>query len=103
VALDISIRLYMNSTLPPEDPHAAAPSEQRVAAPQPADKPDRKDGIAKMFGEFFREAAVLAFVFIPLDLLINQRPVTIVWGVTIVVVPMVFFAVGVYLERTRRE
>jgi hypothetical protein len=56
-----------------------------------------------MIGEFLREAAVLVFVFIPLDLIINQRPLTPGWYVAIVVMPAAFLAGGVLIERKRRQ
>jgi hypothetical protein len=86
----------MDSALPPEQSH--------IEPPEPAVDPDtiHRDSKAKMAGEFLREAAVLTFVFIPLDLLINQRPLTALWGIAIVVLPSVFFGVGVLVERKRR-
>ncbi len=56
-----------------------------------------------MLGDFLREASVLWFVFIPLDLALQGHQLTIGWITAIVVVPLTFLAAGIYVERTRRQ
>jgi hypothetical protein len=62
---------------------------------------DRK-AITEMLGEFFREAAVLTAVFIPLDLVILERPLTLGWGILILALPAGLFGLGMAFERLRR-
>jgi hypothetical protein len=62
-----------------------------------------RDSKAKMAGDFLREAAVLIFVFIPLDLAINKEPITIRWGLAMVGLTTLFLGVGMLVERKRRE
>ena len=90
----------MEPALPPQEPHLEPP----VTPPQPEHQPVERLGIAEMIGEFLREAAVLVAVFIPLDLAISdEHNLTISWGIAIVVLPVGFFAGGVWVERTRRQ
>ena len=56
-----------------------------------------------MIGETLREAAVLFGVFMPLDLALQGRELTIGWALTIVALPVALLASGVTLERTRRQ
>ena len=86
----------MEAILPPETPHPEPPRPEATEI--------ERLGIAEMVGEFLREAAVLVAVFIPLDLAISDdHNLTFWWGVAIVVLPVGFFAAGVWIERTRRQ
>lgn len=62
-----------------------------------------RDSIAKMCGEFLREAGLLVAVFIPLDLTINGHPLTIAWSVAMIGIPMFLFILGMAIERKRRQ
>jgi hypothetical protein len=54
-----------------------------------------------MLGEFLREAAVLVFVFIPLDRAVNGDPLTPRWVLAILAVPALLLACGIVIERRR--
>lgn len=56
-----------------------------------------------MLGEVMREVGALLFVFIPLDLTLQGHELTIGWITAIVVLPVVFLAAGIYVERTRKQ
>ena len=95
----------MDSTLPPEQPQADLQVGLAGAIPpvNPTSNTPKHErhSIAEMIGEFMREAAVLVFVFIPLDLVIEQRELTIWWILAIVVLPAFFLATGIVIERKR--
>jgi hypothetical protein len=55
-----------------------------------------------MFGEFCREAAVLTAVFIPLDLVLIDRPLTPAWGVAILGISGGLLTLGIVVERWRK-
>jgi len=63
---------------------------------------DRKT-VAEMLGEFFREASVLTAVFVPLDLVLMDRPLTVSWGVVILGMSGGLLTIGMALERTRKR
>jgi hypothetical protein len=54
-----------------------------------------------MIGEFLREAAVLTVVFIPLDRMAADRPLTVGWVLTILGVSGSLLAGGIITERRR--
>ncbi len=56
-----------------------------------------------MVGEFFREAAVLTAVFIPLDRVLLGEPLTLGWWITIIGLSGGSLAVGVAFERWRKS
>lgn len=58
--------------------------------------------IAEMFGEFFREAAVLTAVFIPLDRVILGEPLTVWLWLAIIAISGGSLAVGITVERRRK-
>jgi hypothetical protein len=60
-----------------------------------------KKTIGEMIGEFFREAALLVGVFIPLDMVFSEKPISrlvLGFGMTVFVL---FFVVGIVIERER--
>ncbi len=57
-----------------------------------------KRQIARMVGEFFREAAVLVAVFAPLDLVLRERPLRTVSVLTTVAIVVTFLYAGIRLE-----
>ena len=60
--------------------------------------------IARMLGEFLREAAVLTAVFVPLVRLVEQeKPLTFTWLFTTLIVSLVLLAVGILIEVRIRE
>jgi hypothetical protein len=63
---------------------------------------DRKS-LLEMLGEFFREAAVLTAVFIPLDRLLMDEPLTIGLWITILGISGVSLAIGFVMERKRKS
>ena len=63
---------------------------------------DRKT-IGEMFGEFLREAAVLAAVFIPLDRVMIGDTLTVGWYVAILGISGSLLVGGMVLERKRRK
>jgi hypothetical protein len=63
---------------------------------------DRKS-LLEMFSEFFREAAVLTAVFIPLDRLLMDEPLTIGLWITIIGISGGSLALGFVLERKRKS
>ena len=63
---------------------------------------DRKT-IPEMFGEFFREAAVLTTVFIPLDLVLTGKPLTLGLGVVILAISGSLLAAGMAFEQLRKK
>jgi hypothetical protein len=56
-----------------------------------------------MFGEFFREAAVLTAVFIPVDLVLTGRPLTLGLGVVILAISGSLLAAGMAFEQLRKK
>jgi hypothetical protein len=64
--------------------------------------PERKS-IIEMLGEFFREAAVLTAVFIPLDRALLGEPLTIWAVITIIGISGGSLALGIGLERRRKR
>ena len=64
--------------------------------------PDRKT-VLEMVGEFFREAAVLTAVFIPLDRVMISEPLTVGWAVAILLISGGSLALGVAVERMRNK
>ena len=62
---------------------------------------DDRDSVAKMLGEFLREAAVLTVVFLPMDKFIQGDTLTwTFWGGIVVLSGGLLFA-GITLERWR--
>jgi uncharacterized membrane protein YczE len=60
--------------------------------------------IARMLGEFLREAAVLTAVFVPLVRLIEQeKPLTFWWLFITLLVSITLLAVGILIEVRIRE
>jgi hypothetical protein len=59
--------------------------------------------VADMIGEILREAGVLLVVFIPLDLALQGHSLTAPWVVAIVVLPAMLMALGIAIERRRRQ
>jgi hypothetical protein len=59
--------------------------------------------VADMIGEILRECGVLLVVFIPLDLALQGHPLTTPWVVAIVVLPATLMALGISIERSRRQ
>jgi len=68
--------------------------------PSPSSRHER-DSIARMLGEFLREAAVLVAVFIPLDRAVRGDRLTVGWGIAIVALPTFLLMLGMGIERTR--
>jgi hypothetical protein len=62
----------------------------------------RRELIATLVGESLREVAVLVLVFAPLDAVTQGIALTPRLWMVIIVVVMVLFASGIYLE-TRRQ
>ena len=60
-----------------------------------------RKSVLEMFGEFCREAAVLTAVFIPLDLVLIDRPLTLGWIVAILGMAGGLLAIGIACERWR--
>jgi hypothetical protein len=58
--------------------------------------------IAEMLGEFCREAAVLTAVFIPLDLVFVDRPLTLLVGIAILGIAGGLLTTGMAVERWRK-
>jgi len=58
--------------------------------------------VLEMFGEFCREAAVLTAVFIPLDLILVERSLTLVWGIAILGISGSLLTLGMAVERWRK-
>jgi hypothetical protein len=58
--------------------------------------------ILEMFGEFCREAAVLTAVFMPLDLILIERSLTLAWGVAILGISGGLLTLGMAMERWRK-
>ena len=54
-----------------------------------------RKSVLEMFGEFCREAAVLTAVFIPLDLVLIDRPLTLGWIVAILGMAGGLLAIGI--------
>lgn len=63
---------------------------------------DRKS-VLEMFGEFFREAAVLTAVFIPLDRVLMSEPLTVGLWTAILGISGGSLAVGIAFERRRKS
>jgi hypothetical protein len=63
---------------------------------------DRKSAL-EMLGEFFREAAVLTAVFIPLDRLLMGEPLTVVLWTAILGISGGSLAIGIAFERKRKS
>ena len=64
---------------------------------------ERKE-IAEMLGEFWRDAAVLVYIFVPLDLFIGSQLSLSGWDVTLIVLgtaigSSLMEVVGIILER----
>jgi positive regulator of sigma E activity len=64
---------------------------------------ERKE-IAEMLGEFWRDAAVLVYIFVPLDLFIGSQLSLSAWDVTLIVLgtaigSSLMEVVGIILER----
>jgi hypothetical protein len=59
--------------------------------------------IAEMLGEFFREAAVLTGVFIPLDRVLLGEPLTVWSWFAILGISGGSLAVGIVFERKRQQ
>ena len=74
---------------------AGAPFASRVGMS------DRKS-VSEMFGEFCREAAVLTGVFIPLDLILVDRALTLGSGIVILGISGGLLTLGMALERLRK-
>ncbi len=53
--------------------------------------------IRRMFGEFFREAAVLLAVFAPLDVVLRDRGVTTLYLLNTVAIAASCFGLGIWL------
>lgn len=66
------------------------------------EKSDRHT-LAQMLGEFFREAAVLLFVFVPLDWIFESKPTNLTPEATIgiFILSGVFLVIGILLELRR--
>lgn len=60
-----------------------------------------RKSVLEMSGEFCREAAVLTAVFIPLDLVLIDRPLTLGWIVAILGISGGLLAIGIACERWR--
>ena len=63
---------------------------------------DRK-AVLEMVGEFFREAAVLTAVFIPLDRMMTSEALTVGWAIAILLISGGSLALGVAVERLRTK
>ena len=61
-----------------------------------------RKSVLEMSGEFCREAAVLTAVFIPLDLVLIERPLTLFVGVVILGISGGLLALGMAVERWRK-
>lgn len=61
-----------------------------------------KKTIAEMLAEFLREAALLIFVFVPLDALFSRGSMPGIVGVLGIATSAVFLAAGILVERMRR-
>ena len=59
--------------------------------------------VQEMFGEFCREAAVLTAVFIPLDLVILEKPLTLQWVIVILGSSGGLLGLGMACERLRKQ
>ena len=60
-----------------------------------------KKTVGEMIGEFFREAALLVGMFIPLDMVFSEKPVSrliLCFGTTVC---MLFFVLGMVIEWRR--
>ncbi len=65
--------------------------------------PTERRTVAEMLGEFLREIALLVSVFIPLDLAIESKPLTLEWIAAILIFGGGFLTVGVLIERRRKQ
>jgi hypothetical protein len=64
-----------------------------------------KASVAEMLGEFAREFALLLLVFVPLDVLFKDPREPFFWiGIAVtLVICVILFTGGVWIERRRRE
>jgi hypothetical protein len=58
--------------------------------------------IPEMLGDFLREASVLIAVFVPLDLVIERKPIPPSRFWPAMLTAALFLIIGIALERTRR-
>ena len=58
--------------------------------------------VAVLVGESLREVAVLIAVFVPLDLFVQSKPLTVRFLLTTIVGVMILFGVGVTLQVASR-
>lgn len=65
--------------------------------------PGERSSTEKMWGEFFREAAVLVIVFGILDKVIENHAISVAYGGAILAVSSLLLGSGMWLERTRKE
>jgi hypothetical protein len=63
--------------------------------------PDRR-GVAEMFGDAMREIAVLTAAFGLLDKFVFSEGPTLTWTGAVLGVSLLFFALGVTIERRRQ-
>ena len=64
---------------------------------------NQRKTVAEMMGEFFREAAVLTAVFIPLDRLLLGEPLTVWSLITIIGISGGSLGLGIVFERGRKH
>ena len=62
------------------------------------DAPSNAMVVARLVGEFLREAAVLVAVFVPLDWVLQRKPLTLAGVVAILLGVGTLLAAGVLLE-----
>ena len=62
-----------------------------------------RKGVPEMLGEFFREAAVLTAVFIPLDLVLLDAPLTLGLGIVILGISGGLLTTGMAFEKFRKK
>ena len=62
---------------------------------------DRKS-VGEMVGECLRDAGLLTSVFLPLDNIFTDKPLTAGWFVTILILGGGFIIMGIVIERRRR-
>ncbi len=63
--------------------------------------PDKRTP-AEMLGEFLREAAVLTAVFIPLERIVQGKPLTLGWGLGILFLAGGLLVGGILMEVWRK-
>lgn len=77
--------------------------DESLSPSTPTDHHIHRRSVPDLLGEALREAGVLLFVFIPLDLALQGHGLTLGWFTAIVVPPAAFVISGIYVERTRKQ